>query len=372
MRCDRVAVAMLLAISGQVWAVPIEDPPIVPDVAFLGQATLPGNATVEGTRVGGLSGLVFDEATGTYLAISDDKGGPGMPAPRVYRLSATLEDGKLNQGGVRLESVLELTRADGSRVPEGSVDAEGIALGPNGDLFISAEGMPNASPPVPPSVDRFDGTSGRYRRSMEVPEAYLPALQPRRGVRSNLAFESLTTTPGGRFLDTATENALHQDGPAASVERGSPCRIVRFDTDSGMPVAEFVYHADAIVGKTGANVAGLVELLAIDGTRWLALERSFSTGSGFTVRLYEASLTGATNVLGVASLTERDDVVPVRKQLLLDLGTIEGFLPTNLEGMAFGPDLEDGRRLVILMADNQLMTFFPSQFVALGVTIPPR
>ncbi|WP_169977477.1 esterase-like activity of phytase family protein [Tautonia rosea] len=360
-----------MILATQARAQPIEGGPVVAEVEFLGQATVAGNATVEGTRVGGLSGIVFDEVKGEYLAISDDKGGPGMAAPRVYRLTIGLEDGRLRPRGVRLEGMLELTRADGSRVPEGSVDAEGIALGENGDIFISAEGMPNASSPVPPSVDRFDGTSGRYRRSMEVPEAYLPASTPRRGVRSNLAFESLTLTPGGRFLDTATENALHQDGPAASVERGSPCRVLRFETDSGMPVAEFVYEADPIVGKNGANVAGLVELLAIDESRWLALERSFSTGSGFSVRLYEVSSAGATNVLGADRLAGRADVVPVTKRLVLDLGTIEGFIPTNLEGMAFGPDLEDGRKLVILMADNQLMAFFPSQVVALGVTIGP-
>jgi hypothetical protein len=368
---DLVALAVLLSLAGPVGASPVDDEPVVSEVAFLGQATLPGNATVEGTRVGGLSGIAYDRAKGTYLAISDDKGGPGMPAPRVYRLAIDLEDGRLTPGGVRLEGVLELTRADGSRVPEGSVDAEGIALGPSGDIVISAEGMPNASPPIPPSVDQFDGATGRYRRSMAVPPAYLPGSNPKRGVRSNLAFESLTLSPDGRFLDTATENALHQDGPAASAENGSPCRILRFDSDSGAPIVEYVYEADPIAGKNGAKVAGLVELLAIGESRWLALERSFSTGSGFTVRLYEASLAGATNVLGVSSLSGRDDLVPVTKRLLLDLGTLEGFLPTNLEAMAFGPDLDDGRKLLILMADNQLMGFFPSQFVALGVTMAP-
>ncbi|MEW4571138.1 esterase-like activity of phytase family protein [Tautonia sp. JC769] len=371
MRRDLVALALLLVLAGPVGASPVNDAPIVSEVTFLGQATLPGNATVDGTRVGGLSGIAFDRAKGTYLAISDDKGAPGMPAPRAYRLAIDLDDGRLKPGGVRLEGVLELTRADGSRVPEGSVDAEGIALGPSGDIVISAEGMPNASPPVPPSVDRFDGATGRYRRSMDVPTAYLPGADPKRGVRSNLAFESLTIIPGGRFLDTATENALHQDGPAAGVEHGSPCRILRFDADSGAPTAEYVYEADPIAGKNGAKVAGLVELLAIDESRWLALERSFSTGSGFTVRLYEASNAGATNILGAPSIASLADLVPVRKRLLLDLGTLEGFLPTNLEAMAFGPDLADGRKLLILMADNQLMAFFPSQFVALGLTIAP-
>ena len=338
-------------------------------IEYLGQALLPGNATLEGTRVGGLSGLAFDESKGIFLAISDDKGGPGMPAPRVYRLRIDLKDGKLSQGRVRVESYLMLTRSDGMRVAEGSVDGEGIVLRSGEEIIISAEGIAGMDSGVPPSVDRFDARTGRFRRGMAVPQAYRPASNPKRGVRGNLGFESLTITPSGRLVDTATENALEQDGPSASAEEGSPCRILRFDAETGEPVAEYVYEAEPIVGKEGARLAGLVELLALDESRWLALERSYSTGTGFSIRLYEASIEGATNVLGVEALSGREGVVPVSKRLLLDLGTIPGLIVSNLEGMAFGPLLSDDRRSLILVGYNNLNVLIPTQFLAFGVTL---
>ncbi|QDV38674.1 esterase-like activity of phytase family protein [Tautonia plasticadhaerens] len=338
-------------------------------IEYLGQATLPGTLTEDGTRVGGLSGLAFDEGEGVFLALSDDRGGPDSPAPRAYRLRIDLADGRLDPGDVGVEGVLVLTRRDGSAVPAGTADAEGIALGGGGGLFIGSEGIPGADPPVPPSVDRFDRGAGRHVGAFEVPAAYRPG--PGRGVRENLGFESLTITPGGRFVDAATENALLQDGPAASVESGTTCRILRFDRASGEPAAEFAYEAGPIVGRIGPRVAGLVELLAIDESRWLALERSFSAGSGCSIRLFEASIDGATDLQGVDALADRPGVVPVSKRLVLDLGTLGEFLPTNLEGMAFGPDLPDGRRSLILVADNNRMALLPSQFVAFGVTMAP-
>lgn len=344
-------------------------PPDLPTLEYLGQATLSGTLTEGGTRVGGLSGLAFDEGEGVFLAVSDDRGGPEAPAPRVYRLRIDLADGRLDPGGVTVEGHLVLGRADGSAVPPGTVDAEGIARGRDGELFVASEGIPGANPPAPPSVDRFDGASGRHRGALLVPDAYRPAEG--RGVRGNLGFESLTITPGGRFVDAATENALIQDGPEASVESGTTCRILRFDRGSGEPVAEYAYEAGPIVGKLGPRVAGLVELLAIDERRWLALERSFSAGSGCSIRLFEASIDGATDLRGADAIADRPGAVPVSKRLVLDLGTPGEFLPTNLEGMAFGPDLPDGRRSLILVGDNNLMALVPTQFVAFGVTIAP-
>jgi hypothetical protein len=359
--------ALLLSFTGAMG--PAEGPES-PTIEYLGQATVPGMVIIEGgNRVGGLSGLAFDEQGGRFLAISDDRGGADSPAPRVYRLRIDLNDGRLDQGDVTVEGVLVLTRRDGSDVPPGTVDAEGIALGIGGELFVGSEGIPGADPAIPPSVDRFDLESGRHRGSLAVPLAYAPAKG--RGVRDNLGFESLTITPGGRYVDAATENALTQDGPEATVDEGSTCRILRFDRASGEPLAEYAYETGSIVGKLGPRVAGLVELLAIDESRWLALERSFSTGSGFSIRLFEASIEGATDIRGVNALADRPGVVPVSKRLLLDLGTIGPLLPTNLEGMCFGPDLPDGRRSLILVGDNNRLALLPSQFVAFGMTLTP-
>jgi hypothetical protein len=51
-------------------------------------------------------------------------------------------------------------------------------------------------------------------------------------------------------------------------------------------------------------------------------------------------------------------VRPAEKTLLIDLDTL-GIPLDNVEGMAFGPDLPDGRRSLILVSDNN---FAPAQF----------
>ena len=66
-----------LQVTGDV-RVTIEAPP-----ALVGSAVIPGGAVFEGTTVGGLSGIAFNPLTGTYLAISDDRGTFG--SPRILR-----------------------------------------------------------------------------------------------------------------------------------------------------------------------------------------------------------------------------------------------------------------------------------------------
>ena len=99
---------------------------------------------------------------------------------------------------------------------------------------------------------------------------------------------------------------------------------------------------------------GLVEMEALDnkGT-FLAMERSFASGIGNTIRLYETSYAGATDVSGVADL---DDVsyVPMSKELVLGMeeGEFEGVTLDNMEGMVLGPRMRDGRYPLIIVADN--------------------
>lgn len=127
--------------------------------------------------------------------------------------------------------------------------------------------------------------------------------------------ESATVSPDGRWLFSATESALRQDGGEPTLIAGSTSRLLKFELGHRRVRAVFLYPVKPIaVAPRGDRfpVNGLVELLALDGDRLLALERSYTAGAGNTVRL------------------------------LLDLATL-GIEPDNVEGMAFGPPLADGR-----------------------------
>lgn len=345
----------------------------VRDIEFLGQATIPTGFKYKGTVVGGLSGIVYDPEINAYYAISDDRS--EISPARYYKLSIDLGDGALQQGEVAFRGVTTLTDGQGKPFPKNGIDPEGIALVGQGQFFFSSEGVLGDTTTIPPFVNRFN-RSGKQVGVKSIPEHYLPDALRTQGVRSNLAFESLVVTPDEKFLFTATENALAQDGPAADIDQETLSRVLKWPVGSAKPVGEFVYLADPVAETPDPAKAfrtnGLVELLATDNNgSFLALERSYSTGKGNRVKLYEARTQGALDVKGLASLADEQGVPfeidpPVAKRELLDVGSL-GIVPDNLEGMTFGPYLPDGRRTLILVSDNNFSDTQVTQFVALAV-----
>jgi 3-phytase len=202
------------------------------------------------------------------------------------------------------------------------------------------------------------------------------------GIRNNLAFESLTIAPDQKFLYTATEGSLFQDGPIASLNGGSRSRILQYNLVSGQPEKEYLYVTDPIPTPpnpaTGFADNGLVDLLAIDnrGTL-LSLERSFAEGVGNTIKIYEVSLQGATDIkyydsLNTLSTGELTAIQPVEKRLVLDLNSLK--LPNgtdNIEGISFGPKLADGRQSIVLVSDNNFNQTQFTQIIALGADLVP-
>ena len=127
---------------------------------------------------------------------------------------------------------------------------------------------------------------------------------------------------------------------------------------------------EPIAGGPGRGFAirGLAELLALPGGDLLALEREFVAGRGFKIQLYRVSApegSGVTDVSGWDSLAGKT-WTPVRKTLVFDFARA-GFPPDNLEGMAFGPDLPDGSRTLVLVSDNNFELLEQTQLVALRV-----
>jgi hypothetical protein len=331
------------------------DAPTAPDgptVAFLGRASLPTGLRFADTEVGGLSGISFDERSGRYVAVSDDRS--ERSAARVYTLSIDLSRGRLADGDVAVVGVAVLRTPDGGSFDDGAIDGEGVAVDGNGGFFVSSEGEARSN--VPPFVRRFTA-DGSHRAELLLPDHVKPSADGRRGVRDNLALESLTRNPDGTALFTASENALAQDGPRADLASGSLSRIVELALPGGAVLAEFLYPVGPVATPPDPSDAfranGLADLLALDRDTLLALERSFSVGVGYRISIYEVTLVGATDVRGVEAATRlsRSVLVPVRKRLLLDLGSL-GFELPNVEGITFGPRLPDGRRTLVLVSDN--------------------
>jgi uncharacterized protein (TIGR03382 family) len=354
----------------------------IQSIRFIGEQRFATGTQILGTNMGGLSGLAY-AGNGNYLAISDDRSSTG-PA-RFYDMSIAVNESLPANQRVQTNftAVTSLRRTDGTTFPLNQIDPEGIALAPNGDVYVSSEGEANfaAGRVQSPFVNRFSRTTGIQNQALPVDARFNPVFSgsgvQQSGVRNNLAFESLTITPSQNFLFTATENALLQDGPAATISNPTASRIVRYDLATGQAAGEFAYIADAvnttpIPGQFATN--GLVELLALDDNNFLALERSFGIGAvtngntGNNCRLYHISLAGATDVSAIGSLAT-GTFTPVTKTLVLDIGSL-GLTQDNLEALALGPILPTGEQTLIIASDNNFSATQFTQIMAFGVVIP--
>ena len=323
--------------------VPAQDAQTVASYELLGMVTFPTGTMFKDTEVGGLSSIVYDERTGLYYAIADDRS--QINDARYYTIYIDAADGSLDDGDVSFVRVTTILDENGQPFAAGSLDPEGIALSARGTLFISSEGSAGATPPIDPFIKRFT-RSGVQNGELVVPDKYLPNGIDF-GVRNNLAFESLTFTPNHRYLLTATENALAQDGPASDVGQESWSRILVYDFRTRQPAHEFVYAVGEVPEAPDPADAfrtnGLVELLPLDNSgNFLAMERAFSVGQGNTVGVYEINLAGATDVSDYDDLYDEATgtavpFTPVSKELVFDIEADFGIAPDNLEGMTFGP-----------------------------------
>ncbi|MEH2464670.1 esterase-like activity of phytase family protein [Nostoc sp.] len=341
----------------------------VSSIEFIGEATLPKGLIFKNTEIGGLSGITYDAKNNLYYAISDDRG--KKAAARFYTLKIDLSKGDLQKGKVLPVSMTTLLNENGQTFRPGESDTEGITLTNKATMFISSEG--DAGKLINPFIKEFSLSSGREIKTLPIPNKFLPDKSSQKGIRNNLAFESLTITPDKKHLFTATENALIQDGVAAKPNIGSPCRILQYNLLNNQPEKEFLYQTEPVspfLNFTGKLISGLPDLLALDNQgHFLSLERSF-TGLGFAIFLFQVSLKGADDIHKIDSLLAINSkrIKPVPKKLLLDLRTLSVLLD-NIEGLTLGPKLPDGQQSLILISDNNFKSLQRTQILAFKVKI---
>jgi len=338
--------ALALSLHASVLA---ESIPQVISLEFLGETSFETGFSYENTEVGGLSAITYDAANQQYFLLSDDRS--DINAARFYTATIDMSDGSLDDGDISFTSVVSLKDSNTQVYPQSSIDPEGLALSAKGDLYLSSEG--DARNLIDPFVQRIDAVTGSTLAELPVPAKYSPTADQTSGIRNNLALEALTLTPDGNTLYTGLENALYQDGSAATVNTQSPARILKFNLTDLNDSTEFIYQVeqtpDAPIPADAFSTNGLVELLALnnDGAL-LALERAFSVGVGNDVRLYEIDEMG-------------------NKRLLLNVEDNYGIVPDNLEGMTFGPELADGRKRLLMVSDNNFGATQKTQFLAFAV-----
>jgi hypothetical protein len=333
--------------------------------------TLPNDLAVDGTIVGGLSGLDYDAKTGLWYALSDDKS--DVAPARFYELKLTY--GSATFTGVDVVKAVALRQADGSVYPNtkqgGEVpDPEAIRVDPEtGRLWWTSEGDRRLGLDPFLKIAAADGTAAG-----KVPTPAMFAMHRDReaGPRHNNVFEGLSFAPDGRSVWLGMESAIYEDGPIATVEAGAVSRLTRLDR-SGTVLGQYAVPIDPIqakpAGKNGDN--GLSEILALDDHRLLELERSGVEGADgvwtMYIRLYEIDVGTATDIQAMPSLRGAD-YRPATKRLVLDLSKAPALGPIdNLECLSFGPVLPNGHRTLVMASDNNFNKTQVTQFLAFEV-----
>lgn len=321
---------------------------------LLGEVVLPTGLKIAGVEFGGISGLDYDPASGLFYAISDDRS-ERAPA-RLYTLKLAIDDKGVH--GVDIVSSFPLRDAKGEMFSAKNVDPESIRLDAAQNLiFWSSEGDAAGQPAIYKA--KPDGT---FVGSFTIPEAYLPNADKTRGVRGNLSFESLAMSPDGKTLWAGTENALAQDGDKATLEAGSPSRVIGFDIASGAATAEHVYETGPIFTKATRdpfyNDNGLSEFMFFGNDELLTVERSFALGIGNQINFYMANFAGATDVKGAASIKDISVTLMTRRKVLTIAEGDHGLDIDNIESVTWGPEV-GGQKTLVIASDNN---FNPEQF----------
>ena len=261
------------------------------------------------------------------------------------------------------------------------LDPEGIRVSPKGTFYISDE--------YGPYVYEFN-RQGHLIERLDLPSYFAidnPSADPAQellgntsGRQANRGMEGLAISPDGTTLYGIMQNALLQDGaltPGTTDRVGLNNRIVQIDVLSGK-TREFVYRIEA--ANRGQGVS---EILAINDHEFLVLERDNRSWLAAEPQaptrkwIYRIDITGATDVSGMTlpSTTLPTGVQPVRKELFIDLLDPAFGLQNNdaraiaekIEGLAWGPDLRDGRHLLYVISDNDLVPSLPTQIFAFAI-----
>jgi len=368
------------------------------EIELVGKVSIPGTARdksglkdilKDGTphdRLGSFrSAIAYTGAGNRYLLVEDRGPGDGAQRwfcrfhafeivvdPKAKTIKPTLLSTTLlrNEKGQNLVGLS--TEFDATNSPAGlRFDPEGMRVGRTGTVFISDE--------YGPFLCEFN-RDGKRQKVFDIPKKFLiskPGPTPESeqpphntsGRASNRGFEGLAISPDGSKLYAILQSPLLQDRVGAKTLReGLNIRILEMPVGEGKP-RELLYPL-----QSPAN--GVNEILAVNATQFLVLERDNKEGTEAKFKkLMLIDIKDASDLSDLATLPEKEipkDVRPVSKKPFLDLldpafGLAGPQLPGKIEGIAFGPDLADGRLLLLVTSDNDCKADEPSWIYAFAI-----
>ena len=130
------------------------------ELDFLADFNFPPGSRFADEELGGISAVVYDAASESWLALSDAK-----RRSRLFTLTMTFEDGELSVEAVEATFLVEKA---GESFGDNRLDPEGLVATPWGTLLVSTEADLRPEPVEQAKLLEFD-RSGRLVRGFTIP-----------------------------------------------------------------------------------------------------------------------------------------------------------------------------------------------------------
>ena len=344
---------------------------------FLSEYEITHNLSFKGTTVGGLSGIDYDKNKQVYYMISDDRS--AVNPARYYTAKIFFTPKKIDS--VVFVDVTTFLNAENKPYPNSkqdpahTPDPEALRYDPiTKQMFWTSEGerIVNQKDTVleNPSITIIH-PDGKYIDTFPLPENLrMKAIE--KGPRQNGTLEGLTFADNYKTLFVNLEEPTYEDGPRADVQKNNAwIRIFKYDIATKKNTAQYAYELDPVaypaVPENAFKINGIPDILSLGDNKLLVIERSFSTGRlACTIKVFLVDLTDASNIINTASLKNSPTKHPLIKKLLLNMDDLKIYTD-NIEGVTFGPDLPNGHKSLIFIADNNFNPLEKSQVMLFEV-----
>lgn len=331
---------------------------------FVSEYVLKDSTLFKNTTIGGLSGV--DYSNGFYYFVVDDAN-----SPRFIKAKININKRKITT--INFKDVIFLNDSTTKFYAENSLDLESIFVDEEKkQINFSSEGAITKG--KKPTIFTTD-FKGKFISEYQLPKN----LQNLENMEHNGVLEGSSKSIDSKGLWSIMEVPMKNDGVVPTFTKTrSPVRITYFDRDTKKATKQFAYQLEPITkpAKGNINLNGVTAILEYEKNHFFIIERTYQSGYdayGNIVRIFEAEITmETTNILSVSALKE-SKFTPLKKRLLINFEDVKDKLTKgiidNIEGITFGPILENGNSSLLLVSDDNFQVYGKqlNQFILLEI-----
>lgn len=296
---------------------------------YLNMQTVPNDKIVDGSNVGGLSGVAYHIKDSSYYVVADKH-----PA-RIYKVTID------NSDGLDLDflSVINI-----NPVLLGKSELEGIAIDAAiGAIYVADEQS------IGTRIFEVDSMGHFNKIIAPLNRPFLPLSGHNSGI------EGLTLSYDSQDLYYAFER------PIVDCLDDSDVLIGRLALKDRSLKESYHYKTHEVEGDK-LNTNGISEILYLNDSSLLVMERAYIPGTGNIVRLFQVDLTNQEKSSDVSCSGTM--VFKTISHLVFDFADVNDFEIDNAEGMTFNAD----KSLLIIVTDNNFSKKQETQLIVLEVT----